>query len=344
MSLFMQLRTFFLFIITLLAFPVLAQPSSSGLKCGIYTNDSGVKAYVINSQVLQKTYKNEYITSRYTLENGKVNIISIDSLNPPETNGFFEESEVKNFNVEYVLTENKNCEEEIGIPKSEIGKKCWSDMIACSWSLVESDVKTLKQLCRDNFYAACQHWDHRVFFEERIKKLPVSIEDINTDIPQPSEPEWIETLTASCKSGLSEKMCNEAARSLWNSGQYLAARDALQMACNTRVWDNSVCQKADDLRSLTEDDISSSVSGLPVGYYTTRSSDVGLLITKNGTVVIKGSSSVKAHINNGLIRIPRDLQEETINRRSDFLFRRAGENKLISIDIWNTFKVYELQK
>ncbi|GKX48171.1 hypothetical protein [Pectobacterium carotovorum] len=163
MSFFMQLRTLFLFIITLCTLPALAQPSSSGLTCGIYTNDSGVKAYVINSQVLQKKYKNEYITSRYTLENGKVNIISIDSLNPPEINEFFEEKEVKNFNEEYVLTENKNCEEEIGIPKSEIGKKCWGDMNSCSWSLVESDVKTLKQLCRDNFYAACQHWDNRVF-------------------------------------------------------------------------------------------------------------------------------------------------------------------------------------
>ncbi|UUE57796.1 hypothetical protein [Pectobacterium aroidearum] len=94
MSLFTQLRIFFLFTITLFVFPVLAQPSS-GLTCGIYTNDSGVKAYVINSQVLQKKYKDEYITSRYTLDNGKVNIISIDSLNPPEINELIEQKKLK---------------------------------------------------------------------------------------------------------------------------------------------------------------------------------------------------------------------------------------------------------
>ncbi|GKW24791.1 hypothetical protein R0L47_19245 [Pectobacterium polonicum] len=340
MSLFMQLRTFFLFIITLLAFPVLAQ-SSSGLTCGIYTNDSGVKAYVISPEILQKKYKNEYITSHYTLDSGKVNIISIDTLNPPEIYELIEEKEVKDFNEEYTLTESKSCKENIGIPKSEIGKKCWDDMEACSWLIAESDVKTLKQLCQDNFYLACQFWDNRVFFKNSISKMSENTE--NRDIPQPSDPEWIETLTESCRSGLSEKMCTEAARSLWNSGQYLAARDALQLACNTRIWDNSVCQQADDLRSLTENDISSSVSGLPVGHYATRGGDVDFIITKNGTVIIKGSPSVKAHIDNGLIRIPRDLQEEAINRRSDFLFRRAGENKLISLDIWNTFKVYELQ-
>ncbi|WP_379058402.1 hypothetical protein V6M93_19695 [Pectobacterium brasiliense] len=341
MSLFMQLRTFFLFIVTIFAFPVLAQPSS-GLTCGIYTNDSGVKAYVINSQVLQKKYKDEYITSRYTLDNGKVNIISIDSLNPPEINELIEQKKVKYFNEEYVLTERKNCKENIGIPKSKIGKKCWDNIDTCSWLIVESDVKTLKELCQENFYTACQLWHNRVFFQNEINTI--TEETTNFDMPRKSDPEWIETITESCRSGLSELMCNNAARSLWNNGQYLAARDALQLACNTRVWDDSVCQKADDLRSLTENDIASSVSGLPVGHYATRGGDVDFTITKNGTVIITGSPSVKAQLDNGLIRIPRDLEKEAIDRRSDFILRRAGENKLIGLDIWNTFKVYELQK
>ncbi|MEH2922311.1 hypothetical protein ACFFL1_14840 [Samsonia erythrinae] len=62
-----------------------------------------------------------------------------------------------------------------------------------------------------------------------------------------------------------------------------------------------------------------------------------MFIAQDGTVKMKGNSSVKAQLDNGLIRIPR-------GQKDDFVFRRAGENKLIGIDRENTFKVYELQK
>ncbi|WP_258305532.1 hypothetical protein [Pectobacterium polaris] len=242
---------------------------------------------------------------------------------------------LKDFTGEYVLTEAKECSENVKKPESEIGKQCWENMSACSTLMQKSDVNTLKQLCLDNIYAACEQWDSIAFAGVRIKKALAAT--TNLDLPMPLEPEWIATIVESCRTGLSGKMCNEAANALWSNGQYLAARDALQRACDALEWNSKGCPKAEALQSLTESDISSPASGLPVGHYVTRSGGPELFIAQDGTVKMKGNSSVKAHLDNELIRIPR-------GQKDDFIFRRAGENKLVGIDSENTFKVYELQK
>ncbi|MEI7179994.1 hypothetical protein WCT65_13105 [Pectobacterium carotovorum] len=334
MSLFMQLRTFFLFIITLLAFPVLAQPSSSGLSCGIYTSDRGFEIHVMNTQLLHKVYKNDRITAHYVLNENKVDMVSMESLMTSEFDISPDRKTLKDFSGEYVLTEAKECSKNVKKPENEISKQCWENMSACSTLMQKSDVNTLKQLCLDNIYAACEQWDSIAFAGDRIKKALAAT--TNLDLPMPLDPEWIATVVESCRTGLSGKMCNEAANALWNSGQYLAARDALQRACDALEWNSKGCPKAEALQSLTESDISSPASGLPVGHYVTRSGGPELFIAQDGTVKMKGNSSVKAHLDNALIRIPR-------GQKDDFVFRRAGENKLVGIDSENTFKVYELQ-
>ncbi|MEQ9944773.1 hypothetical protein [Pectobacterium aroidearum] len=335
MSLFMQLRTFFLFTITIFAFPVLAQPSSAGLSCGIYTSDRGFEIHVINTQLLHKVYKNDRITAHYILNDNKVDMVSMESLMASDFDISPNHKTLKDFSGEYVLTEAKECSDNVKKPESEINKQCWENMSACSTLMQKSDVNTLKQLCLDNIYAACEQWDSIAFAGDRIKKALAAT--TNLDLPMPLEPEWIATVVESCRTGLSGKMCNEAANALWSSGQYLAARDALQRACDALEWNSKGCPKAEALQSLTENDISSPASGLPVGHYVTRSGGPELFIAQDGTVKMKGNSSVKAHLDNELIRIPR-------GQKDDFVFRRAGENKLVGIDSENTFKVYELQK
>ncbi|GKW13400.1 hypothetical protein PEC301899_36820 [Pectobacterium carotovorum subsp. carotovorum] len=334
MSLFMQLRTFFLFIITLFAFPALAQPSS-GLSCGIYTSDRGFEIHVMNTQLLHKVYKNDRITSHYVLNGNKVDMVSMESLMTSDFDISPDHKTLKDFSGEYVLTETKECSENVKKPESEVGQQCWNNMSECSALVQKSDVDALKKLCRDNIYAACDRWDSVAFSGDRIKKALAAT--TNLDLPMPSDPEWIATLSESCRIGLSGKMCNEAANALWYSGQYLAARDALQRACDALEWNNKGCPKAEALQSLTESDISSPTSGFPVGHYVTRSGGAELFIAQDGTVKMKGNASVKAQLDNGLVRIPR-------GQKDDFVFRRAGENKLIGIDSENTFKVYELQK
>ncbi|MBN3135438.1 hypothetical protein [Pectobacterium punjabense] len=334
MSLFMQLRTFFLFIITLFAFPALAQPSS-GLSCGIYTSDRGFEIHVMNTQLLHKVYKNDRITSHYVLNGNKVDMVSMESLMTSDFDISPDHKTLKDFSGEYVLTETKECSENVKKPESEVGQQCWNNMSECSALVQKSDVDALKKLCRDNIYAACDRWDSVAFSGDRIKKALAAT--TNLDLPMPSDPEWVATLSESCRIGLSGKMCNEAANALWYSGQYLAARDALQRACDALEWNNKGCPKAEALQSLTESDISSPTSGLPVGHYVTRSGGAELFIAQDGTVKMKGNASVKAQLDNGLVRIPR-------GQKDDFVFRRAGENKLIGIDSENTFKVYELQK
>ncbi|MGI8466706.1 hypothetical protein [Pectobacterium punjabense] len=334
MSLFMQLRTFFLFIITLFAFPALAQPSS-GLSCGIYTSDRGFEIHVMNTQLLHKVYKNDRITSHYVLNGNKVDMVSMESLMTSDFDISPDHKTLKDFSGEYVLTETKECSENVKKPESEVGQQCWNNMSECSALVQKSDVDALKKLCRDNIYAACDRWDSVAFSGDRIKKALAAT--TNLDLPMPSDPEWIATLSESCRIGLSGKMCNEAANALWYSGQYLSARDALQRACDALEWNNKGCPKAEALQSLTESDISSPTSGLPVGHYVTRSGGAELFIAQDGTVKMKGNASVKAQLDNGLVRIPR-------GQKDDFVFRRAGENKLIGIDSENTFKVYELQK
>ncbi|MEQ9899058.1 hypothetical protein ABRP59_05375 [Pectobacterium punjabense] len=334
MSLFMQLRTFFLFIITLFAFPALAQPSS-GLSCGIYTSDRGFEIHVMNTQLLHKVYKNDRITSHYVLNGNKVDMVSMESLMTSDFDISPDHKTLKDFSGEYVLTETKECSENVKKPESEVGQQCWNNMSECSALVQKSDVDALKKLCRDNIYAACDRWDSVAFSGDRIKKALAAT--TNLDLPMPSDPEWIATLSESCRIGLSGKMCNEAANALWYSGQYLAARDALQRACDALEWNNKGCPKAEALQSLTESDISSPTSGLPIGHYVTRSGGAELFIAQDGTVKMKGNTSVKAQLDNGLVRIPR-------GQKDDFVFRRAGENKLIGIDSENTFKVYELQK
>ncbi|MGL9735101.1 MAG: hypothetical protein ACR5LF_03455 [Symbiopectobacterium sp.] len=104
-------------------------------------------------------------------------------------------------------------------------------------------------------------------------------------------------MAALCRSVVLAKLCTEATKEQWRSGQYLAARDLLQVVCAAPIDDGASCQKVANLASLTEQDIASLASGIPVGSFALRETgDPNITIAEDGMVNICGIIPIKSPI------------------------------------------------
>lgn len=333
MSLLTQIRVFFLLLFTSLSFVTFAAPAS-GLTCGIYTG-VGKEIRVLNHEVLQQSYPTETSLYQYHVEGNTIKLVSFGQLMDDkwEVSADGKTIHIPIFKFEYVFKEEKNCLENLPQPKSEVGKTCWNDMKACSNMLYQIDIKQLKQLCEDHIDAACRSWEGRSSAAASGQSLYATI----TAIPAAPVQEYTNTMATLCRSGVSANLCGEAAKAQWLSGQYLAARDTLQVACAAPINDPSACKDVANLASLTEQDIASPAPGIPTGAFALiETGDPDFTLDEEGTVKMKGIAPVKAQEENGIIRIRH-------NKGGDFAFRRAGKDKLIGLDFWNQVKVYHLR-
>lgn len=88
---------------------------------------------------------------------------------------------------------------------------------------------------------------------------------------------------------------------------------------------------------MTEQDIASPTSGIPMGVFALRETgDPDITIAEDGRVNMRGIAPVKAQEEKGIIRIGH-------NKGGAFAFRRAGNDKLNGLDFWNPLTVYHLR-
>lgn len=333
MSFLTHVRVLLLLLLTSLSFPSLADPVS-GLICGIYKEPRS-QIRVLNHELLQQSFPTETALHYYRLEGSELKRVSlgqlVDSIMEVSADGKTITDPM--FKLNYVLKEEQPCLKNLPQPKTEIGKTCWSDLLACKKMLYEINTAQFKQLCEDHIDSACSTWKALSAAEKSGQSPLASV----TGIPAAPVQDYTDTMAVLCRSGVSANLCTEAAKAQWLSGQYLAARDLLQVACAAPINDGSSCQKVANLASLTEQDIASPASGIPVGSFALRETgDPDITIAEDGMVNMRGIAPVKAQEEKGIIRIGH-------NKGGAFAFRRAGSDKLIGLDFWNQLTVYHLR-
>lgn len=333
MSFLTHVGVLFLLLLTSLSFSALADPGS-GLTCGIYKQPRS-QIRVLNHDLLQQSFPTETTLHYYRLEGTKLKRVTlgelVDTTREVSADGKIITDPMFKFN--YVLKQEQPCLTNLPQPKSEVGKTCWNDLLACKKKMYEIDTEQLKQLCEDHIDSACSRWKARTSAEKSGQSLFATV----TGIPAAPVQEYTDTMAALCRSAVSATLCTEAAKAQWLSGQYLASRDLLQVACGVPINDGSSYRKVANLASLTEQDIASPASGIPMGAFALRETgDPDITIAEDGMVNMRGIAPVKAQEGKGIIRIGH-------NKGGVFAFRRAGSDRLIGLDFWNQLTVYHLR-
>lgn len=150
-------------------------------------------------------------------------------------------------------------------------------------------------------------------------------------------PSRLDESIAMCSRTGSAKVCNNAAGKLWTAGRYLQARSALQTACS-EGGDPDACKKAEPLLGMTDKDQRfAPATQLPCGDYAAATGLMSELKFGDRGMVEGGfGSRMRARLENGLVRIRHD-------KGGDFVFRVLDAQRLLGIDSWNEFALYERQ-
>lgn len=149
-------------------------------------------------------------------------------------------------------------------------------------------------------------------------------------------PSHLDRSIAMCDRTGSAKVCNNAAGKLWAAGRYLQARGALQTACSDG-GDPDACKKVEPLLGMTDKEHFAPATQLPCGDYAAATGLMSELKFGDRGVVEGGfGSRLRARLENGLVRIRHD-------KGGDFVFRVLDAQRLLGIDSWNEFALYERQ-
>lgn len=150
-------------------------------------------------------------------------------------------------------------------------------------------------------------------------------------------PLQLDQAASMCADTGSATVCNSAASVLWNAGRYLQARSALELAC-AQGEDADTCVHAEALLALdARDERAAPASSLPCGRFVAATgllSELGF--GDRGLVEGTVGSRLRARLQDGLVRIRHD-------KGGDFVFRILDTNRLLGIDSWNEFSLYERQ-
>ncbi len=180
---------------------------------------------------------------------------------------------------------------------------------------------------------ACNDAALAMLGQERVKDLSTLL----LDAPKPLAPARLDGLGALCSRHPSASLCNQVAQTLWTGGRYLDAKAALQTAC-TPGGDPDACKTATALASLDAATLTTSaVTTLPCGEYTATTGLMSeLTFGDRGRVEGSLGSVMRARLEGGQVRIRHD-------KGGDFVLQPLPGNRLLGIDSWNRYAVYQRQ-
>ena len=140
-----------------------------------------------------------------------------------------------------------------------------------------------------------------------------------------------------CSGTGSAEVCNNAAGKLWAAGRYLQARSALQTACS-EGGDPDACKKAEPLLGMSDQDQHlAPATQLPCGDYAAATGLMSeLKFGDRGMVEAGMGGRMRARLENGLVRVRHD-------KGGDFVFRVLDAQRMLGIDSWNEFALYQRQ-
>lgn len=138
-----------------------------------------------------------------------------------------------------------------------------------------------------------------------------------------------------CRSHPNGDFCSNVAEVHWDAGLYLLARDALELACSPGA-NAQACDKAAGLATLrSSDQDAAPASELPCGDYRAASGLIDeLSFGDRGLVALSLGSQLRARLENGRVHLRHDKDD-------DFVFRPLGGQRLLGIDQWNRYALYQ---
>ncbi len=274
----------------------------------------------------------------------------------------------------YKLTKSAACKPAVATPPGG----CRADMAACNKRLYEADEAALGRWCRDEQVAfacdqlidqhqkradgkipaqpkaevptppVCQEGQPTYAAEEckalslRMLKeaMPAMVRDLAADMAGKEDKALpaaqLDQIAAYCKPGALVSVCEKIAEKMWDAQRFTQARDALKVACEGR--DRLACDKLEPLRDAKDSDFQVSAAvAMPCGKFASTTGLIKELAFANaGMVSHDFGGKLRARLANGVIRVRHD-------KGGDFVFRPVGPDRLIGVDSWNRFAVYERQ-
>ena len=272
---------------------------------------------------------------------------------------------------EYVLSESAACKP---LPQAAAAGTCRADLPQCLDNAYNADEATLRQWCDvetlpfacdkliDLYQAqaqasgppepeiekppVCQEGTpafseegciaaaKEILGEQLAKSLMGVLGSIHADAAVLSAPH-LDRSIAMCSGTGSAEVCNNAAGKLWAAGRYLQARSALQTACS-EGGDPDACKKLEPLLGMGEKDQRfAPATQLPCGDYAAATGLMSeLKFGDHGMVEGGFGSRMRARLEDGLVRIRHD-------KGGDFVFRVLDAQRMLGIDSWNQFALYE---
>lgn len=274
---------------------------------------------------------------------------------------------------EYTLSEPADCKP---LPQAAAAGTCRADLSQCLDNAYSADESTLRRWCEmealpfacdklidlyqtqaqesgppereiekppvcqegtPNFSEeGCVAAAKEILSEQFAKSLVEALGSMYADTVALS-PSHLDRSIAMCDRTGSAKVCNNAAGKLWAAGRYLQARGAFQTACSDG-GDPDACKKVEPLLGMTDKDQRfAPATQLPCGDYAAATGLMSELKFGDRGVVEGGfGSRLRARLENGLVRIRHD-------KGGDFVFRVLDAQRLLGIDSWNAFALYERQ-
>ncbi|MDR2364623.1 MAG: hypothetical protein LBD68_02040 [Zoogloeaceae bacterium] len=247
-----------------------------------------------------------------------------------------------------------------------VGKACRQDIGACKETHGQASREDLQTLCADHLPFAClaligqyeeaakaadreeapavcregdPAFDEAACKEAAAQALAKNFAKVFSSLYADAVPlaaEALDSLPALCAENVSSNLCKEVAEKLWEGGRYLEAARSLRRACAAPIGDASVCAEAEALAQLDAQALAQPTGGdaLPCGHYLAAT---GLMseftFTDRGKVEASFGATLRARLENGLVRIRHD-------KGGDFVLRRLADGRLLGIDTWNRYAIY----
>jgi hypothetical protein len=360
----------------LAALLIVAKPAqAAALACGLYQDqknensrlviESGVQAREMSAGSAPRRFQYRRVGAELQmadLEAGYISRYKVDADNRIIDDLSFHE---------YVLSESAACKP---LPQAAAADTCRADLPQCLDNAYSADEAGLQRWCEvEGLPFAC---DKLIDLyqtqaqasgppEPEIEKPPVCQEDTPTFSEEGCmaaareilgeqiakslvgalgsmyadaavlSPPHLDRSIVMCSGTGSAKVCNNAAGKLWAAGRYLQARGALQTACS-EGGDPDACKKAEPLLGMGEKDQRfAPATQLPCGDYAAATGLMSELKFGDRGMVEGGfGSRMRARLENGVVRIRHD-------KGGDFVFRVLDAQRMLGIDSWNQFALYE---
>ncbi|MDR0672317.1 MAG: hypothetical protein LBF93_01375 [Zoogloeaceae bacterium] len=341
--------------------------------CGVFQDEArNATARIVSANRMEMRYKDAHIAPRFFLYQRSGNTLKAENLDavygdPLEftlsgDGRVLRYSNMFDGEIRLQRNERLDCGAE-DVATNPAGRACRQDIGVCKEKSRQASQEDLEALCADHLPFACLMLIER--YEDAAnategeevpavcregdpafdvtacetavaQAIAVSFAKIlSSDAAKPLAAGTLDRLPALCVENASSALCQEVAEKLWDGGRYLDAAKSLRHACAAPIDDASVCAGAEALAALDAGALAQPATEiLPCGHYLAATGLISeLTFTDNGNVGVGLGVTLRARLENGLVRIRHE-------RGGDFVLRRLADGRLLGLDSFNRYALY----